>query len=243
MASPADSADEGEIVEAPPLPRNDGNGDVDRSGRHRGRISQTPEDDARSRHSGEGYSRRSRSPRGWKRPRDDRDDRDRRDPRQFRVHYEQGSREDRRHARDRDLDRPVSRGSYRNGDDRSHAYSGNREEATFSRHSTHRTDTRNRDREFDRNLDGYTEKRPRHRSRSPRDRRERGTRDRARHGIDQPQEQNKYSAQVERRPRYDNMSKRAAQVEDSSIPKHDTKTDQGATVERGINGLAISKSG
>ncbi|KAK0620956.1 kinase-like domain-containing protein [Immersiella caudata] len=237
MASPVDSADEGEIVEAPPQPRSEQGGDVDRSGRHRGRFSQTPEDDARSRHSGDGYTRRSRSPRGWKRSRDDRDrDReprdshDRRDPRHFRVHYEQSPRDDRRHYRD--LDRPVSRGSHRAGDDRSHSYSGRRDDRPSA---SHRSETRNRD-DYDRGANGYPDKRPRHRSRSPRDRHDRGNRDRGRYGSE-----NKYSAHAESHPREDPVSKRAAPADAPNSRKQEAKRDQGATVERGINGLAISQ--
>jgi serine/threonine-protein kinase PRP4 len=236
MVSPADSADEGEIVEAPPLPRSEQGGDVDRSGRHRGRFSQTPEDDVRSRHSGDGYTRRSRSPRGWKRPRDDRDraprdSHDRRDPRHFRVHYEQSPRDDRRHYHD--LDRPVSRGPHRAGDDRSHSHSIRDDRPSGS----HRSDARNRD-DYDRDTNGYPDKRPRHRSRSPRDRRDRGNRDRdrGRYGSE-----NKYSAHAESHPREDPMSKRAAPADAPKLPKQDAKHDQGATVERGINGLAISQ--
>ncbi|KAK0642020.1 kinase-like domain-containing protein [Cercophora newfieldiana] len=246
MPSSTDSADEGEIVEAPSLlPRNEQGGDVDRAGRHRGRFSQTPEDDVRSRHSGDGYGRRSRSPRGWKRPRDDRDARDshdRRDPRHFRVHYEQNTRDDRRHYRD--LDRPVSRGSHRASDDRPNPYSGNRgENGPASRPSgSHRPDPRSRDHDFDRGANGYPDKRARRRSRSPRDRRDRGNRDRGRYGSDRPQEEHKYSAHAESHPRVDSMSKRAAPA-DAPNPKQNAKYDQGATVERGINGLAISQQG
>lgn len=39
------------------------------------------------------------------------------------------------------------------------------------------------------------------------------------------------------------MSKRAAPVDAPNLPKRDAKSDQGATVERGINGLAISRPG
>ncbi|KAK5652085.1 hypothetical protein OQA88_10861 [Cercophora sp. LCS_1] len=234
MTSPYDSADEGEIVEASPLPRSEQNGDVDRAGRNRGRVSPTPEDEGSSRYSREGSSRRSRSPRsprGWKRPRDDRDSR--RDPRHFRIHYEHNSRDDRRQGY-RDLDRPVSRGSH-HGDDRSR-YGGR-----DYRPSTNRSDYRGR--EHDDRHDDYPDKRARHRSRSPQDRGNRERRDRGRHGPHLSKEENKYSAQVERRSQEGSMSKRAAPVEARGVGKQDAKTDQGVTVERGINGLAISQNG
>ncbi|GAB1318712.1 U4/U6 small nuclear ribonucleoprotein prp4 [Madurella fahalii] len=223
MASPALSSDEGEIVEATPLPRSEQNGDVDRTGRHRGRFpSRTPEDDLASRGLADGPRRRSRSPRGWKRPRDDH--RDRRDARQFRVHYEPGSRDDRRHGRD--LDRPSSRGSDRYDD----------------RPNYTRADDRNRggyDRGYDRDrrYNGYPDKRPRTRSRSPRGRSGRGRRDRGR-----IPDEDKYSAQAERRSREGSISKRATPVEAPSTSKQDAKSDQGVTVERGISDLALSQT-
>ncbi|KAK3352803.1 kinase-like domain-containing protein [Lasiosphaeria hispida] len=253
MATPTVSSDEGEIVEASSLPRSEQNGDVDRVGRHRGRFSRTPEDDMPSRHSADGSSRRSRSPRGWKRPRDNRDQRDSRDsrrdrdPRQFRVHYEQSPRDDRRSGRD--LDRPASRGSYHsNTDDRPSSYFGGRDPPP-SRSSGLRPDSgRNRSRDHDHNNDrghnGHPDKRPRFRSRSPRSRRDRGGRDRGggRFGADVSPGENKYSAQVERRSQDDSMSKRAAPVEASNSSKHDAKHNQGVTVERGINRLTISQT-
>lgn len=238
MTSPFDSADEGEIVEASPLPRSEQNGDVDRAGRNRGRVSATPEDEGSSRYSREGSMRRSRSPRsprGWKRSRDDRDSR--RDPRHFRVHYEHGSRDDRRRGYN-DRDRPVSRGSHQD-DDRS------RYSSRDYRSSTHRSDYRGRDYDdrYDR-YDDYPDKRARHRSRSrSRGRGDSDRRDRGRHDAYLPREDHKYSAQVERRSQDGSNSKRAGPVEASDFAKQDAKTHQGVTVERGINGLAISKKG
>ena len=252
MATSGVSSDEGEIVEASPLPRSNQDGDVDRAGRHPGRrYSRTPDGDV-PRYDREGSQRRSRSPRGFKRPRDDRDrdrDRDRRDPRQFRVHYEdrrdsrdyRDSRDDRRHYHD--LDRPVSRGSSHNED-----WSAHRTRPSNGVHY----DDRDRDRGYDRdrNFDSHPAKRNRNRSRSPRNRRggggdrDRSRRDRGRYGPDFVPEENKYSAHNERRSQDDSTSKRATPVEHSGNGSgHHAKSDQGVTVERGINGLAISRNG
>ncbi|KAK4188435.1 putative Serine/threonine-protein kinase prp4 [Podospora australis] len=254
MASPALSSDEGEIVEATSLPRSEKNGDVDRSGRPQGRYtSRESEHDLASRSSAEGHRRRSQSPRGWKRPRDDRDsnhhhNRDRRDPRHFRVHYEDTPRDDRRHARD--LDRPVSRGEdiyYDEQPNHHHQSSGSRDyRGSGHRHGDDRASDRShdRDRERDHGHDGYPDKRPRNRSRSPRGgRRDRGRRDRGHYGLDRhaPQE-HKYSAHVERSLQNGSTSKQATPVKDPGSSKRDAKTNQGATVERGINGLAISQN-
>ncbi|KAL2021306.1 hypothetical protein VTK56DRAFT_7277 [Thermocarpiscus australiensis] len=242
MASPV-SSDEGEIVEATPLPRSEQNGDVDRNGRHRGRFpSRTPEDDLASRGSVDGARRRSRSPRGWKRPRDDRGDR--RDPRQFRVHYENSYRDDRRHGRH--FDRPSSRGSDRY-DDRPSYRHGSREPVS-PRASGHRADDRKRsgyDRSYDRDRgghNGYPDKRPRVRSRSPRGRLDKGRRDRGPSGPDLTPDEDKYSAQTERRSQDGSSFKQATPVEAPNDSKQEAKSDQGATVERGINGLAISQT-
>lgn len=151
----ASSSDEGEIVEncvedlkATSLQHPRGSG-VDRQDRHRSRLS-TPDYDSASRHSN--ASRRSPSPRGYKRQRDDKDrerDRDRdyyagrprdHDSRNSRSHYDDVRRP--RVSYD-DLDRPASR------DNR------NRERS------------RDRDGHRDRERDWYSNKRPRNRSRSP----------------------------------------------------------------------------
>ncbi|KAL2171679.1 hypothetical protein VTG60DRAFT_1975 [Thermothelomyces hinnuleus] len=243
MASSTFSSDEGEIVEATPLPRSGQNGDVDRTGRHRGRYpSRTPERDFPSRESADG-PRRSRSPRGWKRSREDQ--RDRRDSRQFRVHYEGSSRDHRRPYRD--LDRPPSRGADRYDERPNYRY-GSREPAP-PRPRGHRADGGAYDRSYDRDRrdDGYPDKRARTRSRSPRgrgdrtDRTDRAGRDGGRSADDLRSGEDKYSAPAERRPQDGSTSKRDAPVEVPDVSKQTAKTDQGATVERGINDLALSQ--
>jgi serine/threonine-protein kinase PRP4 len=233
MASSAFSSDEGEIVEATPLPHSEQNGDVDRPGRHRGRYpSREPEGSLPSRDPNAG-PRRSRSPRGWNRPREDR--RDRRDTRQFRVHYEGGgARDDRRQYRD--PDRPSSRGSDRH-DERSSNRLGSRPPAP-PRPRGYRENGSGYDR--DRRNDGYPDKRTR--SRSPRGRGDKGGRDGGRYGADLRSGEDKYSAPAERRPQDGSMSKRATPVEARDGPRQHAKTDKGATVERGINHLAISQT-
>ncbi|KAK4227451.1 putative Serine/threonine-protein kinase prp4 [Podospora fimiseda] len=231
------SSDEGEIVEATSLPRSKQNIDVDRTGRPNGRLSsREPDHDLAL-----GNRRRSQSPRGWKRPRDDRDARERRDPRQFRIHYEDNPQDDhRRHGRD--LDRPSSRGSdfY---DDRPNYSSGKRD----NRGAGHRRGDDHYNRGgYDRDRSDYPEnKRPRHRSRSPRGRNDRGRRDRGRYGSDSHEpDEHKYSAHVERHSQDGSTYKRTDPVKASSdASKQDAKTRQGVTVEQGINGLAISQNG
>ena len=230
MASPALSSDEGEIVEATPLPRSEQNGDVDRTGRHRGRFpSRTPEGDLPSRDSADGPRRRSRSPRGWKRPHEDH--RDRRDTRQFRVHYEVNPPPD-----DRRSSRPSDR-----YDDRPNTQYGSREPPP-PRAGGHRADGPG----YDRRNDGYPDKRHRTRSRSPRGRGGRGGRERrdgGRYGADLRPGEDKYSAHTERRPQDGSMSRRATPVEARGVSGQNAKTDKGATVERGIGDLAISQTG
>ncbi|KAH8882603.1 kinase-like protein [Thozetella sp. PMI_491] len=241
MASHDVSSDEGEIVEATPLPRSEQNGDVDRTGRTRGRYSRTPDSDSFPRQSGDGYRRRSRSPpRGQKRPRDDRDRRDRerdRDPRQFRVHYEDSPRRDRSRDRDRDrdLDRPPSLQS--NGPE------------PLSSRSAHRPGNRDnlpsrpggyRQRDYERDPDGYPDKRPRgnrSRSRSPR-RRDNGRRDRGRR---EKEERSKYSAQDERYPRNGALSRQANLLEAPDTLKQDAKRDQGVTDGHRRTGAAAAQ--
>ncbi|KAF7542913.1 hypothetical protein G7Z17_g11176 [Cylindrodendrum hubeiense] len=161
----ASSSDEGEIVEngvedlkATSLQHPRGSG-VDRQDRHRSRLS-TPDHDSASRHSN--ASRRSPSPRGYKRQRDDKDrerekDRDRdyysgrprdQDSRNFRSHYDDARRDDPRRPRVSydDLDRPASRDNRNNRD---------------------RERSRDRDGFRDRERDWNSNKRPRNRSRSP----------------------------------------------------------------------------
>ncbi|KAI3329378.1 kinase-like protein [Xylariaceae sp. AK1471] len=162
MASQS-SSDEGEIVEnrvgnskATSLPQIDGPG-VDRMDRTRARFSRSrsPEYLNGSRHHPT-TSRRSRSPRGLKRPHDDRDShrggRLDPDPRRFRVHYEDPH-DSYRRARISydDEDRPPSRSSATNlhYDDRDRGHGRDRA----------------RDRSQDR--DRYPDKRSRNRTRSP----------------------------------------------------------------------------
>ncbi|TDZ29836.1 Serine/threonine-protein kinase prp4 [Colletotrichum spinosum] len=164
------SSDEGEIVEnhagdlkATSLQKKfDGNG-VDRQDRTRDRhsASKSPEHDyARYNRTS---SRRSRSPppRGYKRSRDEHDYASARgggsDSRRFRVHYDDGQRDDYRRNRVsyEDLDRPVSRGS-------NHSYDGRDGDR-----SRERDTYRDRERERDRDRDRYPETRVRTRTRSP----------------------------------------------------------------------------
>ncbi|KAL0936239.1 serine threonine-protein kinase prp4 [Colletotrichum truncatum] len=175
----ASSSDEGEIIEndsgdlkATSLPKKfEGNG-VDRQDRTRDRYSasKSPEYDphaASSRNNNHSYSsssRRSRSPRGFKRSRDDREyagggPGGRQDTRRFRVHYEDGQRDDYRRTRVsyEDLDRPVSRGS-------NHSYDGRDRERSRDR-DRDRYRERERDRGHER--DRYPDKRARNRTRSP----------------------------------------------------------------------------
>ncbi|KAI2471183.1 kinase-like protein [Annulohypoxylon bovei var. microspora] len=164
MATPA-SSDEGEIVEngvgdskATSLPQFEGTG-VDRMDRTRARYSRSrsPEYVNGSRYP-PSSTRRSRSPRGHKRPRDDRDshrgtNRVDADPRRFRVHYEDAADS---HRRSRfsydDEDRPPSRSSASGlyYDDRDRDYA-----------------SRNRGRDRSREFDQHIKKRPKNRSRSP----------------------------------------------------------------------------
>ncbi|KAJ9134086.1 Serine/threonine-protein kinase prp4 [Pleurostoma richardsiae] len=237
MASRASSSDEGEIIEngvedskATSTPHFGGNG-VDRPDRSRARFSRSP-DYPDSRHNAP--SRRSISPRGFKRSRDDRDY-DRRggpDSRRFRVHYEDGPRGENRRSRHsyEDLDGPPSRGSGLRYDDldRPHPHSSNA-----------RYDSRYDDRERDR--DRYPEKRPRNRSPSPyrsgrggRGRRDRGRREGDRFGRYQNgdhAENIKYSAQDEQRPRGDATSRRAPVAEETHAARQVAKSDQGVTAE------------
>ena len=153
----ASSSDEGEIIEggagdlkATSLPRRPDRSGVDRQDRNRSRQS-TPDYDGASRHSNS--SRRSRSPRGYKRSRDDRDHYGRggdRDQRRQRSYYDEPYRDDQRRSRVSyaDLDRPPSRSSGYGNDARD------------------RDRSRDRDRYRDHGRDRF-DRRPRNRSRSP----------------------------------------------------------------------------
>ncbi|KAK3896985.1 kinase-like domain-containing protein [Staphylotrichum tortipilum] len=235
MASPALSSDEGEIVEATPLPRSEQSRDVDRTGRHRRRFPSPDRDrdGPSSRGPVNAPRRRSRSPpHAWKRQREDH--RDRRDARQFRVHYEDNPHDDRRSYRD--LDRPASVTPGR--------YDGHHDDRNPGpprpKGGAHRPDGPSNG--YDRRNDGYPHKRPRTRSRSPRA--DGGRRDGGRYGAGglRPGE-DKYSAHAERRPQDGSMSKRATPGEARDVSRLHAKTDKGATVERGIHNLAISQPG
>ncbi|KAI1345277.1 kinase-like domain-containing protein [Xylariaceae sp. FL0016] len=161
------SSDEGEIVEgvedskATSLPHTDEAG-VDRMDRTRAKPSRSSPDSVNgSRHNA---GRRSRSPRGHKRPREDfhRGTRPDSDPRRFRVHYED-SRDG--YGRSRlsydDQDRVPGRASnaslYYDDRDRNHSRS----------RANDRSRERDRDRDRERTRTHYPEKRPRNRSPSP----------------------------------------------------------------------------
>lgn len=182
MTSPG-SSDEGEIIEtgvgagdtkATSLPQIHGTG-VDRPDRNRVRYSRSrsPDRETASRYSQNSSTRqRSRSPRGFKRARnDDGGSRSGRmnggDPRQFRVHYEDARDSRRSRYTYDDDDRPPSRSST----------SGLRyDDSDRSRdHDKSRGNRRDRDR------DAYPDKRARNRTRSPyrapRGGRDRGDRD------------------------------------------------------------------
>ncbi|KAL2203765.1 hypothetical protein CC79DRAFT_1073240 [Sarocladium strictum] len=147
------SSDEGEIVEngvqsskATSLAHPEGSG-VDRRDRLSSRHS-TPDRDSASRDS----PRRSRSPRGFKRSRDERDSygRSRNDARQGRGHYDDVRRDN--YGRSR-LPYDDSDRSPRSRDDR---------------HGRDRDRDRDRDDYRQRDRDRFPDKRPRQRSRSPR---------------------------------------------------------------------------
>lgn len=181
MASPA-SSDEGEILEtgvgagdskATSLPHINGNG-VDRPDRNRVRYprSRSPELETGSKYSQNSSSRRSRSPRGFKRSRNDHDNsrggRLNGDTRQFRVHYEDARDSRRSRYSYDDDDTPPSRSSA----------SG----LHYDERERDRDMDRSRDHSRDRDRDGYPDKRARNRTRSPyrppRNGRDRGDRDR-----------------------------------------------------------------
>ncbi|OIW28571.1 kinase-like protein [Coniochaeta ligniaria NRRL 30616] len=254
MTSPNMSSDEGEIIEATSLPQRKEGGDVDRSTRKPGRSSQTPEYTGPARHPGDGRPRNNDSPRGHKRPRDDRDSYSGgrgRDPRRFKVHYEGDTRNDTRGGRHsyEDHDFPPTRGSYQHEDsDRPGSRSSNTRfggrDALPSRPSGYRQDGRDQRSELDYDHDGYSDKRPRNRSRSPRGRHERGKRDRGRFGRDQKLDQAesiKYSAHAERQSPGNSASKRATPAKASDTQRHDAKYDQGASGDRAVDRNATSQ--
>lgn len=237
------SSDEGEIREngvevskATSLPQTKRNG-VDRQDRSQLSNTRSPEQgDYRSRH--------PRSPRGYKRSRDDdrdtypRGGRGGSDPRHFRVHYEDGPPPQSRHAYE-DLDRPASRGRYESAD----RPSGHRQYDSRDRPSgASRYD--NRDRDY-----GRADKRPRTRSPSPyrhsrgdgRDRHPRGKRDADGPGRNRPGEQIEHTrngAQTAKQVRDDTASKRSPEAGAKSVSKEVAKFDQGATDERMAEGTS-----
>lgn len=226
------SSDEGEIREngveefkASTLPHAEGNG-VDRQDR-RARPDRSPDRG--------GYnSRRPRSPRGYKRSRDDERDSYARggrggpDPRRFRVRYEDDVGPRGRHVYN-DPDRPVSRGHYEDVDHPS----GRRNNDL--RDYPARYDDRDRDY-------GRADKRARSRSPSPyrsgrgsgRDRYE-GNRRNAdgpgRAHLGQQGASTKYSAQTAKQVR-DDTARRFPVPEDTGGSKNVAKSHQGATDER-----------
>ena len=168
----ATSSDEGEILEndvdlkATSLPRAAAEGSgVDRQDRPRSRLS-SPENDSASRYSGS--SRRSRSPRGYKRSRDDRDSYGRtareHDSRGRRAPYDARRRDNYQRSRVsyEDLDHPTSRGPHNVYDERDWGRDRSRDRERYR-------DVRDHER--------YPDKRPRNRSRST-DRSRRTGRDR-----------------------------------------------------------------
>jgi serine/threonine-protein kinase PRP4 len=219
------SSDEGEIVEncaedlkATSLQHTEGSS-VDRQNRQKDRIS-TSDHDTASRYSN--GSRRSISPRGYKRPHDDRGrDRDYHNPRSrdqdyrnSRLNYEDRRRDDPRKSRGQydDLDQPAPRTNY--------GYGG-------------RDRSRDRDSYRDGDGDRYSNKRPRNRSRSPQRSR------RANKGrFDRFVKEGQYDHRDDgpRGLTYDDnsrdngsMSKRTTVGEASHARGHDAKPEQGLT--------------
>ncbi|KAF9871370.1 hypothetical protein CkaCkLH20_11017 [Colletotrichum karsti] len=242
----ASSSDEGEIVEndavdlkATSLPKKfEGNG-VDRQDRTRDRYSasKSPEYDSHRNSHNHTSSRRSRSPRGFKRSRDERDyagggGGGRQDTRRFRVHYEDGPRDDYRRARVsyEDLDRPVSRGS-------NHSYDGRDRER-----SRDRDRDRFRERERDRDRDRYPDKRARNRTRSPyrpprgdRGRDDRHARDGGRDRLSDSFRGLKYDDHRDRDARNGDSTDGAAVGKDSRASRGDAKPVKEYTDQRNGN--------
>ncbi|KAF7557875.1 hypothetical protein G7046_g5930 [Stylonectria norvegica] len=222
----ASSSDEGEIVEkgvgdlkASSLQHAEGSA-VDRQDRNRSRRT-TPDCDTASRY--RNTSRRSISPRGYKRQRDDRDYRSGRprdhDSRNFRVHYEDSRRDDPRRSRISydDLDRPASRGS------------------NFTYEGRDRQRSRDREAYKERSNDQYSNKRPRNRSRSPNrsKRTDRGRIDRFVRESQHDRRQDSsggFKYEDGRNARNgETVSKRTTVGEASRAPGNDAKPDKGIT--------------
>jgi serine/threonine-protein kinase PRP4 len=245
MAPPDLSSDEGEITEATSLPQVDGNGDVDRTTRLPAkRSSRTPD------YVGDGKSRLNDSPRGHKRPRDDRDSygsQRGRDPRRFKVHYEAEPHRDSRrsHQSYDDLDRPSANGEKERPTSRSSNHRFGGRDAPPSRPAGYRQDDRNRRQDLDYDNDGYSDKRQRNRSRSPRGRGDRGRRDRGHFGRDRYQDQTeatKYSAQTERHQPGTSVSKRDTPAENFVSTRRDAKSDQGVSADRAADRHSTSRN-
>ncbi|EXM26999.1 CMGC/DYRK/PRP4 protein kinase [Fusarium oxysporum f. sp. vasinfectum 25433] len=227
----ASSSDEGEIVEngaedlkATSL-QHTGGSSVDRQDRNKSRLS-TPDHDSASRYSN--GSRRSISPRGYKRSHDERDrDRDHYNSRPrdqgYRRNYEDSRRDDHRKPRGQydDLDRPASRAS-------NFSYGG-------------RDRSRDRDNYRDGDRDRYSNKRPRNRSRSPQRSRpsDRGRFDRfVREGQYDRRDDGPRELKYDESTRNGgSMSKRTTVGEASRAHGHHAKPEQGLT-----NGHGTSKA-
>lgn len=227
----ASSSDEGEIVEnvaedlkATSL-QHTGGSSVDRQDRNKSRLS-TPDHDSASRYSN--GSRRSISPRGYKRSHDERDrDRDHYNSRPrdqgYRRNYEDSRRDDHRKPRGQydDLDRPASRAS-------NFSYGG-------------RDRSRDRDNYRDEDRDRYSNKRPRNRSRSPQRSRpsDRGRFDRfVREGQYDRRDDGPRELKYDESTRNGgSMSKRTTVGEASRAQGHHAKPEQGLT-----NGYGTSKA-
>ena len=235
--APPTSSEEGEIIEsvvedlkATSLPSNERNG-VDRQDRPRRRYSPSKSPD-RDRSSGD---RRSNSPRGYKRSRDDRDYREHNggrfgndSSRRFRSQYDDNRGGDYRRPRRtyHDLDRPSSRSS------NSTPYSGRDRD---------RDRDRSRERYADRDRDGYPDKRARKRTRSPhrRERTERFRDDRPRREERRFERSGDYLRTVKYDDNIDRKSRAGSTVsrrsDESEIPptsKNDAKPGQGHADER-----------
>ncbi|KAG8166556.1 hypothetical protein KVR01_002245 [Diaporthe batatas] len=237
------SSDEGEIREngvevskATSLPQTKRNG-VDRQDRSQTSNTRSPDQ-------GDFRSRQPRSPRGYKRSRDDDRDTHHRgarggsDPRHFRVHYEDGPPPQSRHAYE-DLDRPASRGRYESTD----RPSGHRQFESRDRPSG-ASRYEKRDRDY-----GRADKRPRTRSPSPyrhnrgdgRDRHQRGKWDADGPGRNRSGEQiekTRNGAQTAKQVRDDTASKRSPEAGAKFVSKEVAKSDQGATDERMAEGTS-----
>ncbi|KAM7216936.1 Protein kinase-like domain containing protein [Rhypophila decipiens] len=243
MTSADFGAEEGEISEAIPLPRYKQEALVDRV--ERTRFSR-PNDHEHSRDA-RNY-RRSRSPRGFKRPHDDRDRWGDNKYRASELDVQYAGRENLRYGYDenrsstrqlyRDLDRPQSRGSQTNFEERADNRSGDRSSRNY-----HPNGHRHEDRHHGYN-DDHSKRRRRQRSRSPRNRDDRGRRDRDRDRNDDHASSSSFAKDLV-----------GAQIGSSGAGQYDskrgqiysashqtTKSDHNGRVEQGRNGLSISQA-